>query len=140
MTKLDDVLGFICDQCKQNRHDQCAGGLCLCPCPAPKPQEDLFEVGRKPRPEPVLGNQHHEAVDEVLDVPRLTTQFGKILTCLSDREWHDLYSVARELDVPHGSVGSQIRNARVAGWVIEKRRRDVEGGTWEYRLLGKKKG
>lgn len=105
-------------------------------------QPSLFEpqsLPQKPKSAPVLGNQHHAAVSK-MDLPRLTTQYGKILNFLSDGRWHDQYAMAEKLAIPQGSVGSQIRNARVAGWLIEKRRRDAKGGTWEYRLAGRKPG
>lgn len=82
-----------------------------------------------------LGHQRHAAVDPVLDRPRLLTQFDAVMACMSDGRWHTQYEIAEATGAPHGSVGSQIRNARVDGRNIEKRRRG-NGGTWEYRLVG----
>jgi len=61
-----------------------------------------------------------------------------VITALADGLWHTQYEIADRLGIPQGSVGSQIRNARVDGYLIPKRRRDGVGGTWEYRLDGKK--
>jgi len=98
----------------------------------------LFDnLPKRARKAPSLGNQHHEGVDPVLDKPRLNTQYGIILNHMLDKNWHNQYAMARELNIPQGSIGSQIRNARVAGWLIEKRRRNG-GGTWEYRIVGRR--
>lgn len=85
-------------------------------------------------PEPSLGHQHHEAVKPKIDRPRLKTQFGRIMEFMRDGLWHTQYDIAAALEVPQGSVGSQIRNARVDGFKIEKRRQSPKGGTWEYRM------
>lgn len=98
-------------------------------------QQTLFDT---PAPRRAgLGKQKHNGVDPVLDVPRLTTQFGRILSKLLDKNWHTQYELAAQLEIPQGSIGSQIRNARVAGWIVSKRRRG-KSGTWGYRLEGKK--
>lgn len=83
-----------------------------------------------------LGNQHHEAVDPNVDVPRLMRQYERILAILNDGQWHTLHAIAERTGIPHGSVGSQIRNARVEGYHVEKRRAAPGAGTWEYRLTG----
>lgn len=79
-----------------------------------------------------LGNQLHEAVSE-FDLPRLLTQYERVLACMADGAWHTQYEIAEATGDPQGSVGSQLRNARVDGRQIEKRRRS--GGTWEYRMV-----
>lgn len=81
-----------------------------------------------------LGNQHHAAVDAVLDRPRLTTQYARIMCLMKSGYWFTQYELAEATGAPQGSVGSQIRNARVDGYNIQKRRRG-NGGTWEYRLV-----
>jgi hypothetical protein len=101
-------------------------------------QTNLFEQPRKPRSRrPSLGHQHHEGMDAVKDRPRLETQFGRIIAAFEDRLWHTQYELAERLAIPQGSIGSQIRNARVDGYVISKRRRGGSG-TWEYRLEGRR--
>lgn len=82
-----------------------------------------------------LGHQSHSAVDPVLDVPRLLTQYERVIWFMRDGRWHTQYDVAEAIGAPQGSVGSQLRNARVDGYTVEKRRRG-DGGTWEYRLVG----
>jgi hypothetical protein len=86
----------------------------------------------------ILGNQHHQAVDATLDRPRLMTQYERVLECMEDGRWHTQYEIAEATGAPQGSVGSQLRNARVSGHTIEKRRRG-DSGTWEYRLVGELK-
>jgi len=66
-------------------------------------------------------------------------QYERILSVLKDQEWHTLQEISDRTNTPHGSVGSQIRNARVEGYVIAKRRSGPESGTWEYRFTGEKK-
>jgi hypothetical protein len=87
-----------------------------------------------------LGGQHHEAVDPDADLPRLVLQFDRVVGVLEDKDWHTLHEIAEKTASPEGSVGSQIRNARVEGYVIEKRRREPGRGTWEYRWTGEKQG
>jgi hypothetical protein len=110
--------------------------------PAPTPLNEKWKVrddfpGRKAKV--TVGRQHHEAVDAKLDKPRLEIQEGRVLDVLLDKEWHTLFDIAEHCKIPHGSAGSQIRNLRVDGWNIEKRRAGI-GGTWEYRLAGRKDG
>jgi hypothetical protein len=81
-----------------------------------------------------IGGQHHEAVDATIDLPRLKSQYARIMDHLKDYEWHTLFEIAAATDTPHGSVGSQIRNARVDGHTVSRRRATPKGGTWEYRL------
>lgn len=99
-------------------------------------QPNLFPDRPKRKHRVVLGNQHHEAVDPKIDQPRLLSQYEWILKYMQESGWRTQYEIAEALDFPQGSVGSQIRNARVDGWIIEKRRRS--GGTWEYRIAGRK--
>lgn len=81
-----------------------------------------------------LGRQQHEAVG-TMDRPRLLSQFDRIMDYMGDGEWHTQFDIAEATGAPQGSVGSQLRNARVDGHNIEKRRQTDEGGTWEYRLV-----
>lgn len=82
----------------------------------------------------LLGNQHHEAVGTA-DRTRLLTQYERIMDHMKDHDWHTQYEISAATGAPQGSVGSQLRNARVDGYEIEKRRRTDAAGTWEYRLL-----
>jgi biotin operon repressor len=102
-------------------------------------QRSLFQ-DPKPRTKKArvtVGRQTHEAVHPFLDRPRLENQEMKVLYALTDKKWHTLFEIAAAWGIPHGSVGSQIRNLRVDGWFIEKVRVG-QGGTWAYRLIGKK--
>jgi biotin operon repressor len=102
-------------------------------------QATLFEdpPSRTRKPRVTVGRQSHEGVHPVLDRPRLENQEKKVLTALLDKKWHTLFEIAEAWGIPHGSVGSQIRNLRVDGWLIEKVR-VTAGGTWAYRLVGRK--
>lgn len=82
-----------------------------------------------------LGRQHHEAVDPKVDRPRLVSQFERIMAFMGEGRWYTQYEIAAALEIPQGSVGSQIRNARVDGYRIAKQRRGGKrSGTWEYRM------
>lgn len=100
-------------------------------------QATLFADVKPRRARMTVGHQKHEAVHRVLDRPRLETQEGKVLSALLDKKWHNLFEISAAWGIPHGSVGSQIRNLRVDGWTIEKVRVGT-GGTWAYRLVGRK--
>lgn len=100
-------------------------------------QPNLFEDRPKRKRKVILGNQHHEAVDPKIDQPRLLSQYDKILRYMQAIGWRTQYEIAEYVGCPQGSVGSQIRNARVDGWIIEKRRRGSASGTWEYRIAGR---
>lgn len=114
----------ICITCEKEAAD------CRCGVAAQK------KIVAARRSGPILGNQHHEAVDPHIDQERLLTQYDAIIKVLSDHEWHTQYEIADITGAPQGSVGSQIRNARVAGLDIPKRRVSPERGTWEYRWVG----
>ena len=99
-------------------------------------QSSLFDVPEPKPKETILGNQHHEAVDPGIDVPRLMYQYGRVVDVLLDQQWHTLAEIAEKTGAPHGSAGSQVRNARVDGYVVEKRRVAEGSGLWEYRYTG----
>ena len=80
-----------------------------------------------------IGHQHHEAVSDA-DRPRLETQFEAIIRFMGDYGWHSLDEISAGTGFGTGSVGSQLRNARVDGYQVEKRRRREGMGTWEYRI------
>lgn len=105
----------------------------------PESQRSLFEdpKRRAKKARVTVGRQSHEAVHPALDKPRLENQELKVLYALTDKKWHTLFEISAAWGIPHGSVGSQIRNLRVDGWFIEKVRVG-QGGTWAYRLVGKK--
>jgi biotin operon repressor len=81
-----------------------------------------------------LGHQHHEAVNPVIDEPRLLNQFARVMQFMSDGQWHSKYDIAKALGIGDGSAASQLRNARVDGCEIEKKRSQEKSGLWLYRL------
>ena len=71
------------------------------------------------------------------DGARLFNQFEAVVDFFKDGEWHTQQSAAEKIKCPQGSVGSQIRNARVLGYQFEKKRVKPYRGLYVYRLVVK---
>lgn len=94
-------------------------------------QLDLFGGGHSAR------SQYEASPDVRLnstvsesDTPRLRASHKRLLTLLSDHQWH----TNRELEAVAGNrYGARLNELKDAGhaWVKEH----VSGGTWRYRLL-----
>ena len=81
--------------------------------------------------------------DPALDQARLTKQLGRVFDAMSDGAWWTLDAIATATGDPHASVSAQLRHLRkprFGGYAVEKRRRNADGGTWEYRLRPHGKG
>lgn len=77
------------------------------------------------------------AFDRDLDFARITYQMGRILDVMLTQQWYSLAEIATRTGDPEASVSAQLRHLRkprFGGYVVEKRRRTAQGGTWEYRL------
>jgi hypothetical protein len=76
--------------------------------------------------------------DPALDHERLTKQLGRVFEAIRDGEWRTLAELeAMTGGEPQASISAQLRHLRkprFGNYVIEKRRREPEGGTWEYRM------
>ena len=78
------------------------------------------------------------AYDERLDGSRLATQFASIRDYALTHGWRTLAEISADLGYPESSVSAQLRHARkerFGTYRLQKRRRTLSGGTWEYRLL-----
>lgn len=80
---------------------------------------------------------HFDGSDVVrgLDHDRLTLQLEKIRRVIRDGQYRTLAELARLTGAPEASVSAQLRNLRkprFGGLTIVRRRRTVDGGTWEY--------
>jgi len=79
--------------------------------------------------------------DPELDHARLTKQIGRVYEALPWGEWLTLAEIEAKTHDPQASISAQIRHLRkerFGGYQIDKRRRTPDGGTWEYRLAGKR--
>jgi hypothetical protein len=76
--------------------------------------------------------------DPALDDDRLRRQIGRVFDLMLDGRWRSLQEIADATCDPHASISAQLRHLRkprFGGHAVEKRRRSILGGTWEYRLL-----
>lgn len=77
------------------------------------------------------------AYDPAIDKARIQRQMREIFNFMADGRWRTLHEISAKLGHPEASVSAQLRHlrkARFGGYVVDKRRRTAEGGTWEYRL------
>lgn len=76
--------------------------------------------------------------DEAIDGERIEKQMDRIRGVLLSHAWLSLAQLANATGDPEASISAQIRHLRkprFGGHTIEKRRRQPEGGTWEYRMV-----
>lgn len=72
------------------------------------------------------------------DRRRLVNQLDILRSLMEDMEWRSLAEIEGATGFPQASISAQLRNLRKApfgGNIIERRRRRVGKGTWEYRML-----
>jgi hypothetical protein len=75
--------------------------------------------------------------DLAVDQARLTKQLGRVFDLMQDGQWRTLNEIAAATGDPHASISAQLRHLRkprFGSHTVEKRRRLVDGGTWDYRL------
>lgn len=75
--------------------------------------------------------------DPALDDDRLRRQIGRVFALMRDGAWRSLYEIAEATGDPETSTSAQLRHLRkrrFGGYMVEKRRRTMRGGTYEYRL------
>ena len=73
-----------------------------------------------------------------IDQVRLARQIGQILFLMLDNQWRTLAEIEQATGYPQSSISAQLRHLReprFGAYVVEKRRRVPQGGTWEYRVL-----
>ena len=81
------------------------------------------------------------AYEPKIDAKRLVNQHARIKTFMLEHSWCTLAELAGILDYPEGSISAQIRHLKkpqFGSYKVEKRRRNSEGGTWEYRVRKEK--
>lgn len=74
--------------------------------------------------------------DPAVDEARLTGQLEDIRALMSDGVWRTLQEIEQITNHPSPSVSARLRYLRSLGYVVDKRRRYENGGTWEYRVTG----
>jgi len=81
------------------------------------------------------------AYEPKLDAKRLANQHKRVREFMLEGGWWTLAEIAHTLEYPEASISAQLRHLRkpeFGGYKVEKRRRNSEGGTWEYRVRKEK--
>lgn len=76
--------------------------------------------------------------DNAKDFDRLCGQIRRVYECMKSGRWLTLAEIEMHTGDPQASISAQLRHlrrARFGGHIIEKQRRFIEGGTWEYKLI-----
>lgn len=76
--------------------------------------------------------------DPVFDQTRLTKGIKRVYDALFNGEWWTLRTLSNYTGVPEASCSAfvrHLRKPRFGSHVIEKRRKELGAGTWEYRLV-----
>lgn len=77
-------------------------------------------------------------VDPKIDFDRLQGQTKRIHDLMIDGVYRTLSEIENITGDPQPSISSQLRHLRkirFGGFILNKRRRNENGGTWEYQLL-----
>lgn len=80
------------------------------------------------------------AYEERIDKARIHGQLACLLALMRDGHWRSLSEIALSTGIPEASASSNLRHlrkARFGGYLVLKRRRTLQGGTWEYKLMTK---
>jgi hypothetical protein len=88
-------------------------------------------------PPAILGDRAGETFDAKRDGKRLNAQAAHVYRLMQDGKWRTLAEIAAATDHPEASVSARLRDLRkpkLGGLTVE--RRHVEGGVWQYRVLG----
>ena len=76
--------------------------------------------------------------DPALDGDRLRRQLGRTWEAMRDGEWYTLFELSIKTADPEASISARLRDLRkekFGGYRVLRRRRDGEGGLWEYRMV-----
>ena len=79
------------------------------------------------------------AYNERLDGERIRKQHEVIRDLTLGFEWWTLHEISERTGYPEASISAQLRHLRkkrFGGYTVNKRRREEEGGTWEYQVEG----
>ncbi len=77
-------------------------------------------------------------IDAKIDFDRLQGGIRKVHSLLLTHNWFTLSEIENETGIPQASASAFIRHLRkprFGGFKIEKRRRNPNGGTWEYAMV-----
>ena len=75
--------------------------------------------------------------DNAKDFDRLCGGIKKIHSLMIDGNWRTLSEIEKETGIPQASGSAflrHLRKIRFGGFIVEKRRRNPDMGTWEYQL------
>jgi len=101
-------------------------------------QLEIFDPGTElVGPPPFTGPTFDGAtIDHQRDHQRLTSQLQRVRERMSDGQWHNLRELVSLCGGTEASISSRVRDLRkmrFGGHTVE--RRNVGGGSWEYRLI-----
>jgi hypothetical protein len=80
-------------------------------------------------------------VDPHIDFDRLQGGIRKIHDLMLDNKWRTLFEIESETGIPQASASAflrHLRKIRFGSFIVEKRRRNPECGTWEYQVKERK--
>ncbi len=84
------------------------------------------------------------AYDKKIDGKRIATQMDVVRNhMLGFHVWWTLAELRESFGYPEASISAQLRHLRkerFGGYIVEKRRRVADKGTWEYRVKPKGQG
>ena len=90
-----------------------------------------------------MTNTYGPAYSEVIDGERIAKQHEVIRDfMLKTGRWWTLAELHEKLKYPEASISAQLRHLRkpeFGSYEVEKRRREPDKGTWEYRVSPKTK-
>ena len=76
--------------------------------------------------------------EPALDRTRLTAQVKIVWALMLDRRWRSLHEIHQQCGAPEASISARLRDlrkTRFGGHMVNRRRRTIEAGTWEYQLV-----
>jgi hypothetical protein len=70
------------------------------------------------------------------DWERLTTQVGRVFTCMKDRQWRTLREISNATNDPEASVSAQLRHLRKERFGSHTvNRKHIKNGLYKYQLI-----
>lgn len=82
-------------------------------------------------------NTYGPAYDEQIDGERVGGQMADIKHFMLAGGWRTLNEISNATGHPESSISAQLRHLRkeqFGSYDVQKRRRNLAGGTWEYRV------
>ena len=77
------------------------------------------------------------AFDPAQDAGRLRKQIDRVREAMIDGQWRTLSEIEAITGDPQASISAQLRHLRkerFGSWIVNRRRRAPDAGTWQYQL------